>query len=319
MLRQSPATDAHPPRIQGITQDISTPRTVVHDPCYVQDSAREPISHLTGKKPITKQVMRLVRPAILTYEQRGTLRQVLIPLTVEGFDAIPMNRRLALLDYILKLRLFFWPIDRIQVHGSAFVPRAQRSILYEESRMASALDFHFFCIGIANGQLFSTIYLLYTFVGTMDGIHNGVAVVKCLSRDFGGMLGDGIAFGAQIYWVKIKKLSEASKMPENQLKRVDEQHRNAEGEILEIQDRISKAADRASTTTQSSRRETTSIAHLQSCLMMMFIRKSDLGYESSFIARTNIQTAEITNSFFKIRNRFGSLISGDATRSLHIN
>lgn len=97
--------------------------------------------------------LRLVQPAILAYEQKGKLRQVLVPLEVRELTAICLDQRLVSLQYILNLRLLLWLIQRIHTNTSSFASYAGRSLLLREAQLSS----NFFPRRIESGDLYDLL------------------------------------------------------------------------------------------------------------------------------------------------------------------
>lgn len=87
-------------------------------------------------------MLRLVQPAILVYERKGKLRQVLVPLKIRELTAISLDKRLALVQYFLNLRLLNWLIQRVHIHASSFTSYASPSLLLREAQI---WNFSFAC------------------------------------------------------------------------------------------------------------------------------------------------------------------------------
>ena len=155
------------------------------------------------------RVLRLVKPAILSYEERGKLKQVPVLLEVQELAALCLDKRLALLQYILDLRLLLWLVQHIHLHAFSSGNYAGRSLLFREAHAASAWDFWHSCSGIEIGLSSPAQHLWQIFTGS-DTSRSLKCILKRLPLQLRNQLRDATRLGRQKRNFRVQQLVAAT-------------------------------------------------------------------------------------------------------------
>ena len=250
------------------------------------------LMHREGSKSFQKtrgnlpfdMIMRLVQPAVLTFERKGKLRQVLVPLDLMESTVLCREEKIILLRTILNLRLLLWLMQHSHVYPSKFDNCKGRSLLFREAQVAAIWDFWFSCSGIEGGHAFPAQHLIMIFSDLGSKGPSMSSIIERLHEGFRWRFLYAMCSATKLYICRMRQVIDASNFLATRLR---ELQRECDIFAREVSDVYSLSAARIETEftdmvpqqrllTSRRKQDDSMMNSNQARLMMLTSRTSDI-------------------------------------------